>query len=1062
LVFRKVVDNRKNDCLPDMRNLRIVLHNYPNTIIMIHNHLLRKRRKPALMIPLLSLTLALAGWGSYANGQAVTFWSEDFNTYADGTQAGTGTPASLGVTWTSLGLVMVKNHQLEATNVGNLNDAWVTSSIPISGYTDVYLTMKIGNGTPGTMENSDFVHVMVTIDNVDIGFQNLNDDISMLTYTHEAYNGSGMVVDIHIKNNDANETYIIDDVVLSGTPKIVCDAPTVNCPAPFRVNVTPALCGAFVNFEATTSGNPTPTLTYSHQPGSLFPIGTTSVTVTASNGCGTDASGSFDITVTDNELPVISASGDISVNNDQGICGAVLTVPKATATDNCGVGDPAGTRSDGLGLTETYPVGITTITWNVSDANGNAAVAVTQKVTVTDNELPIISASGDISVDNDPGVCGAVLTVPQATATDNCGVGDPAGTRSDGLGLTETYPVGITTITWTVADMHGNAAVAVTQKVTVTDKELPIISASGDISEDNNPGVCGAVLTVPQATATDNCGVGDPAGTRSDGLALTDAFPVGSTTITWNVSDVNGNAAVAVIQKVTVADKELPVISTSGDISVNNDQGICGAVITVTQATATDNCGVGDPAGTRSDGLALTDAFPVGSTTITWNVSDVNGNAAVAVTQKVTVTDNELPVISASGDISVNNDQGICGAVLTIPKATATDNCGVGDPAGTRSDGLALTDAFPVGSTTITWNVTDVNGNAAVAVTQKVTVTNLDPVITSSSVTKNVMSVGTETILTVNYSDNNLTTWVINWDDGQTETLPATSQSLVKAHVYSVTGVYSISIKVIDACGKEAYSLFEYVVVFDPSGGFVTGGGWINSPAGAYKPDPTLIGKATFGFVSKYEKGKTIPTGNTEFQFHAGNLNFKSTVYEWLVVSGQKATYRGFGTINGQGSYPFLLSAIDGAPDRFRIKIGTGIGLVYDNLVNTVNTGDDADPTTALGGGSIVVQTKGKSGELGELTENPASIETSLQVYPNPSTGPVTIRFAAARSANATIDIYSSIGQYVSRAWDGYVKGGEFKNVELDNSLSKGLYFIRFCNGSEVKTVRLIVLNNFE
>ena len=88
-------------------------------------------------------------------------------------------------------------------------------------------------------------------------------------------------------------------------------------------------------------------------------------------------------------------------------------------------------------------------------------------------------------------------------------------------------------------------------------------------------------------------------------------------------------------------------------------------------------------------------------------------------------------------------------------------------------------------------------------------------------------------------------------------------------------------------------------------------------PAGAYDADKTLEGKANFGFVAKYKKGKTaIPEvdGNTEFQFKAGNLNFKSTFHEAgsLVISGGKATYRGEGTINGQGSYKFTLVAFDG------------------------------------------------------------------------------------------------------------------------------------------------------
>lgn len=42
-----------------------------------------------------------------------------------------------------------------------------------------------------------------------------------------------------------------------------------------------------------------------------------------------------------------------------------------------------------------------------------------------------------------------------------------------------------------------------------------------------------------------------------------------------------------------------------------------------------------------------------------------------------------------------------------------------------------------------------------------------------------------------------------------------------------------------------------YVVVFDPTAGFVTGGGWLESPPGAYTADPALTCKATLGFVSK-------------------------------------------------------------------------------------------------------------------------------------------------------------------------------------------------------------------
>ena len=140
----------------------------------------------------------------------------------------------------------------------------------------------------------------------------------------------------------------------------------------------------------------------------------------------------------------------------------------------------------------------------------------------------------------------------------------------------------------------------------------------------------------------------------------------------------------------------------------------------------------------------------------------------------------------------------------------------------------------------------------------------------------------------------------------------------------------------------------------------MTGGGWIMSPAGAYTVNPAMTGKANFGFVSKYQKGANVPKGETQFVFKSANLDFQSTSYEWLVVAGARAQFKGVGTINGSGSYGFLLTAIDGAlisgggPDKFRIMIWDKESdqIIYDNLIGAADT---ADPSTAIGGGSIVI-----------------------------------------------------------------------------------------------------------
>ena len=277
---------------------------------------------------------------------------------------------------------------------------------------------------------------------------------------------------------------------------------------------------------------------------------------------------------------------------------------------------------------------------------------------------------------------------------------------------------------------------------------------------------------------------------------------------------------------------------------------------------------------------------------------------------------------------------------------------------------------------THTWN-DDFNGLVALRVTDNdggwsidscsVIINNAAPEITTLTAPVDPVKVGTAIQVTSSFTDPGTIdthTTTIDWGDGTTITvdIPLYDREISQTHTYEEAGVYTITLTITDDDGGTDTEIYEYVVVYDPDAGFVTGGGWINSPEGAYTQDPTLTGKANFGFVSKYRKGKTTPIGNTEFQFKAGNLNFHSSEYDWLVIAGSKAMYKGTGTINGGGNYGFMLSAIDGdlknnGEDMFRIKIWDKDTdeTVYDN---NMGSDDDADPTTTLGGGQIVIHKK--------------------------------------------------------------------------------------------------------
>jgi parallel beta-helix repeat protein len=210
-------------------------------------------------------------------------------------------------------------------------------------------------------------------------------------------------------------------------------------------------------------------------------------------------------------------------------------------------------------------------------------------------------------------------------------------------------------------------------------------------------------------------------------------------------------------------------------------------------------------------------------------------------------------------------------------------------------------------------------------------------------------------------------TAIWDWGDGNTSDgiVDEGAQTVSGNHTYLAAGVYTVTLTVTDKANESDTDGFEFVVVYDPSGGFVTGGGWIYSPAGALL-DSDAEGKASFGFVAKYKKGATVPQGNTEFRFQAGDFRFKSSSYEWLVIAGSKAKFKGQGFIDGVGEgFKFMLTAVDGSSgagyDRFRIKIWQEEAdselVVYDNKRGE---DDDAelDDTTIIGGGSIVIHQK--------------------------------------------------------------------------------------------------------
>ncbi|MGI0026931.1 MAG: HYR domain-containing protein, partial [Nitrosopumilaceae archaeon] len=227
-------------------------------------------------------------------------------------------------------------------------------------------------------------------------------------------------------------------------------------------------------------------------------------------------------------------------------------------------------------------------------------------------------------------------------------------------------------------------------KLNPNDKTPPTITASADMTVQASGML--TPVSIGQATATDDTSV------TSITNDAPSKFPLGSTMVTWTVTDSGGNTAKAV-QKITVIDTTAPTLTAPPNVTV--------------EAKSPDHTSVdlGLPSAYDSVGvLSVTnDApayFPLGQTTVTWTAKDASGNDATAK-QIVTVQDTTIPIIHAPSDITIEATSAT-NNVVDLGNATVTDNGII------QSITNNAPKSFPIGTTTVTWTAKDAAGNSAI------------------------------------------------------------------------------------------------------------------------------------------------------------------------------------------------------------------------------------------------------------------------------------------------------------------------------------------------------------
>jgi len=318
------------------------------------------------------------------------------------------------------------------------------------------------------------------------------------------------------------------------------EPPELTVPANITVTHEPGKGVAAVSFDVTATDNSNNVAVECDPPtGHLFPVGTTTVTCTATDYYGglTDI-GMFTVTVSDTEAPSLDALADVVVENDPGQAGAHVSFSPA-ATDNSGSVSVSCSPLSG----SFFQIGTTPVSCAATDGAGLQDQG-SFNVTVNDVESPVLIVPTTLVVDSDPGVAGALVAhAASVSATDNSGV-TPTIVCSPASGTL--VALGTTTVTCTASDTAGNSDTE-TFTVTVNDVGAPLLNMPVNLTVPASSPT-GAIVRYT-VTATDNSGSASVVCTPPPGSH----FPVGTTLVSCTATDPAGNSATASFP-VSVAD----------------------------------------------------------------------------------------------------------------------------------------------------------------------------------------------------------------------------------------------------------------------------------------------------------------------------------------------------------------------------------------------------------------------------------------------------------------------------------------------------------------------------
>ena len=448
-----------------------------------------------------------------------------------------------------------------------------------------------------------------------------------------------------------NEEICVFEVTIETTPSNIVP----NCPADIVVDAAPGADEAVItwaNPSATTDCFSSNVVTVglldsTFLSGDKFPIGTTSITYSFQDDCGSFTTCSFDVTVNfvAASLSLLSCPQDIITSENP------VSWAEPTASTTCFESSINIVQTEGPVNGSPFPTGTTRVSYLISDNCGN--VDICTFLVITDGEPPVaqinLSCEANINATAPNGSNGIAVNwsepIASTTCTENQGIVDIVQTAGPANG--SVLPIGLTTISYEVTDACGNIETC-SFDITVTEDSSPTtlsLFCPGDQTGRALVGETSTIVTWTEPTASTTCPTANVSITQTSGLANGSEFPLGTSTVTYEATDDCGNIETCTF-KIMVTNEECDISSIVSNIVCNGSTFTFDLVVT----------GVGNPWGWTGGGQTV--AYDVLTTFGPYNISDGIVSFTVTDTDNPTCTDivSVDPSVECSGGTACNTD----------------------------------------------------------------------------------------------------------------------------------------------------------------------------------------------------------------------------------------------------------------------------------------------------------------------------------------------------------------------------------------------------------------------